>query len=177
MVKMVVETRADGYVNASKLCKASKKLWGNYFQNNRTHEFLEELAGTLDQPKGALIQSQKGGVSQGTWVHPTVLPDLQRWCSEKKKMSSAGYIYAVTSDVLNAVKIGMWRGSIDNLRARYLTPYGPSVEFSTAIVEDCVVAEASLHNQFKQHSLGGELFDKRHHETYKEALRAIDSVQ
>lgn len=70
--RLVVEMRPDGYFNATKMCQSTKKLWGNYFQNNRTHEFLEELAGTLDQPKGALIQSQKGGVSQGTWVHRKV---------------------------------------------------------------------------------------------------------
>jgi hypothetical protein len=34
---------------------------------------------------------------------------------DKKKIRKNGYIYIVTSDILNAVKIGMWRSSISSL--------------------------------------------------------------
>ena len=176
---MKIERRADGYFNASLMCKSTKKQWVRYFDHPRTAEFLEELSSNLEIAVkscdgSALIYSKNGGSSPGTWVHPNIVPHLQHWCSNKRKCSPSGYVYAVTSSVLNAVKIGMWRGSIDKLRARYLTPYGPTVQIATAVVDDCLAVEATLHRQFQQYSLGGELFDKQHHQEYLNALQALD---
>ncbi len=75
--KLVVEMRADGYFNASKMCQSTKKLWGNYYQVQRTRDFLHELSELVQLPitatEGqALIVSKKGGVAQGTWVHRKV---------------------------------------------------------------------------------------------------------
>ncbi len=169
-----VELRGDGYFNASRICKNTKRLWTDYQRNKRTQELLEQLAHITNCAPADLVQSKNGGVTPGTWVHPAVLPDLQRWCSYKKRKRAAGYIYVVTSDVLNAAKIGLWSGSTDNLRARYLTPYGPTLEMTTAIVSDCGAAEAELHRRFEQHSLGGELFDKRFLQDYKDAILGMD---
>lgn len=172
-----VEMRDDGYFNATKMCKSTKKRWDHYLENQRTEELLKDLSKGLSlpivsasMPVQAIIQTVRG--PRGSiWVHPDVLPDLQHWCSHRKrKQTSRGYVYAVTSDVLDAVKIGMWSGSLDNLRARYLTPYGPSLSMETAFVEDCVWAEAALHNKFRQHSLGGELFQKTFLQAYKDAI-------
>ena len=74
---------------------------------------------------------------------------------------------------MDAVKIGMWTGSLDALRRRYLTPYGPSLTIKSAFVEDCVRVEATLHTQFQQHNLGGELFDKAFLQAYNDAILGL----
>lgn len=172
-----VEMRADGYFNATKLCKKTGKRWDHYLENQRTEELLKDLSEGLSlpiasgsMPVQAIIETVRG--PRGCiWVHPDVLPDLQHWCSHRKrKQTTCGYVYAVTSDVLDAVKIGMWSGSLDNLRARYLTPYGPTVTMASAFVEDCVRAEAALHKKFLQHNLGGELFHKASLQAYNDAI-------
>jgi hypothetical protein len=45
-----------------------------------------------------------------------------------KKEYNKGYVYCITSPLLNAIKIGLWKGTIDNLLARYITPYGKNLE-------------------------------------------------
>lgn len=95
------------------------------------------------------------------------------WCSHKRKRGLSGYIYVATSNILNAAKIGMWRGSIDNLKKRYTTPYGPTLQIHTAVVDDCVGAEALLHKQFQHRNLGGELFEKQFILEYIDALGAL----
>ena len=74
-----IEMRADGYFNASKMCKSTKKQWNHYFDRDRAREFFEELSCSLDIPvtpstaeSPALIVCKKGGTSPGTWVHRKV---------------------------------------------------------------------------------------------------------
>ena len=133
--ELIVEVRpSDGYFNATKMCASSKRKWAEYARNRQTLEFLAALSkseGLADASE--LVQSQHGGFHPGTWVHPAVAKHLQHWCLQiKRKRSDSGYIYAATSPIINAVKIGMWSGSIDNLRARYITPYGPDLATGSA---------------------------------------------
>ncbi len=87
---VTIEQRAtDGYVNASALCQACNKLWGDYTRLKSTDEFLQELSSDMGIPisdaEGSLIQSIKGGIPrlQGTWVHPDVATNLAVWASPK----------------------------------------------------------------------------------------------
>lgn len=170
--------KSDGYVNATRMCKAAGKRWSNFADNMSTQSFLESLAIQTGQTVSELMQSKHGGSTAGTWVHPQVATKLAGWCGNKKRqLSKNGYIYAVTSDILNAVKIGMWTGSLHNLKSRYLTPYGPSLQICCVAVDDCVQTEAELHKQFKEFNMGGELFDKDQMGRYREALQKSGTVK
>lgn len=170
--------KLDGYVNATRMCKASGKHWYHFAENTSTQSFLKCLAAQTGQTVSELMQSKHGGSTPGTWVHPQVAIRLAAWCSNRKrKLSARGYVYAVTSDVLNAVKIGMWTGSSHNLKSRYQTPYGPSLQIWCVVVNDCVAAEVQLHKQFKEFNKGGELFDKSELVRYQEAFSLLGSVE
>ena len=151
-----VEMRTgDGYINATRICKAANKRWGNFFGNGGTKSFLNVLAIKKGCAAVDLVHSDRGGCHTGTWVHPEVATRLAAWCdNRKRRLSTHGYVYAVTSRVLNAVKIGMWTGSLHNLKTRYQTPYGPSLQIWCVAVDDCVQREMQLHKQFKLHNLG-----------------------
>ncbi|MGH7489607.1 MAG: KilA-N domain-containing protein, partial [bacterium] len=51
---------ADGYVNATAMCKAARKQWGHYNENDTTKAFFAALEADIGIPISELIQSVKG---------------------------------------------------------------------------------------------------------------------
>lgn len=175
--KMRVEVRPDGFINATRMCTMGGKAWNAYERNQKTKDFLKELSIELEMPVAQLIDSKRGGNDRpGTWVHPRMQEHLANWCSYKRKRTVSGYVYSATSDLLQAVKIGMWRGSLDGLKSRYATPYGPGVAVHSVFVDDCAACESSLHRRFDRHNLGGELFAKSNLDDYIAAMEAMAST-
>jgi hypothetical protein len=66
------QRQSDGFVNATALCKAGGKLWGHYWENQRTRAFVEALSAVIGIPIVDLIQSQSGrpDLGGGTWTIP-----------------------------------------------------------------------------------------------------------
>ncbi|CAK0759677.1 KilA domain-containing protein [Azospirillaceae bacterium] len=75
--------RADGYLNATAMCKANGKEWSNYNQIGSAKEFIATLSTSLGITRDALIISVITGPNEerGTWVHPQVAYHLAMWCS------------------------------------------------------------------------------------------------
>ena len=71
-----------------------------------------------------------------------------------------GVLYVVTSPLLPFFKLGYWTGSLEKLRARFTTYYGPNLELHTWPCTQCRACEAFLLDEFAAHSMGGELFSK-----------------
>lgn len=107
------------------------------------------------------------------WLFETGLPDL--WAAGKidvqklldncgqqiaKGLHRQGYVYAITSPLVNAVKIGRWTDTLDTLLKRYNTYFGKSSVYVTCWVKDCVAVEADLLFKFKKYRIDGELFEK-----------------
>lgn len=73
---------ADGYVNATAMCRANAKRWKDYRESERCQLYLTALEAVAGISGHALIQSRTGGRGGGgTWVHPQVAVDLARWIS------------------------------------------------------------------------------------------------
>lgn len=74
---------SDGFADATAMCQAHDKLWGNYRQLDRTAEYIKALAASTGLAPDQLIVSTKGGPAhlQGTWIHPRLAVDLARWLS------------------------------------------------------------------------------------------------
>jgi len=71
---------ADRYVNATLLCKAAGKAWGQYFLNKGTKDYLAALSVKVGIPILSLIESRKGK-GGGTWIHPQVVIHFAQWAS------------------------------------------------------------------------------------------------
>lgn len=86
---MTVLIRADGYINATALCKQANKLFADFNRLNTTKVFLEELSLDMGIPIPSLVEVSHGikqGGSpreQGTWVHQLVAINLAQWLSPK----------------------------------------------------------------------------------------------
>src|SRR5262245_11427843 len=79
-------TERDGYLYyfATAICQANGKLWGHYWDNKGTKEFLAVVESDIGIPISELVISIKGGDPrlQGTWVHEEIVIDLAQWCSK-----------------------------------------------------------------------------------------------
>jgi hypothetical protein len=89
-----IHQRSDGYWNATAMCRATGKLWADYWRNQSTQEFTAELSGSMGIPIDQLIQSIVTGPNEqrGTWVHRRVAIDLARWCSPQFAVLVNGWI-------------------------------------------------------------------------------------
>ncbi len=84
--KNIRQRVSDGYLNATDMCKANGKLYGNWYQLYSTKEFLEELSSDIGYPISQLVEVRKGNskkYKQGTWIHPHVATNLAQWLSPK----------------------------------------------------------------------------------------------
>jgi hypothetical protein len=82
----ITRRQADGYVNATAMCKAGGKRWPHYFWNASTTAYIAALTPVVGIPAtgtNGLVQSSWGGTPdlQGTWIHPRLAVDLARWIS------------------------------------------------------------------------------------------------
>lgn len=60
----VIEQRiADGYINATAMCKAAGREFAHYNANATTKAFLKELSSEIGIPISGLVQSISGGTS------------------------------------------------------------------------------------------------------------------
>lgn len=80
---LIQQRAADGYINATAMCKAAGKEWANYNQNAQTKAFLVALEGSLGIPRDVIVQSITTGdnAARGTWIHPQVAIHLAQWLS------------------------------------------------------------------------------------------------
>ena len=83
--------------------------------------------------------------------------------SENNKI---GYVYLVTSNILDAVKIGMWRSNISSLYKRYITCYGSDIKIDYCLTLDARKSEKLIHNNFEQYNITNELFNKQYYNDY-----------
>lgn len=104
---IVDQRAADGYINATAMCKAAGKLFGHYRENGTTGAFLAELSADIGIPISDLVQVSKGGdpASQGTWVHPHVALHLGQWLSPKFAVQVSKWVHEWMSGKLTPTKL------------------------------------------------------------------------
>jgi len=80
---LIQQRAADGYINATAMCKAAGKLWADYNRLAATQAFLAALSSDMGIPISEIVQSIRGGDTalQGTWVNPQVAVHLAQWLS------------------------------------------------------------------------------------------------
>ena len=82
-----------------------------------------------------------------------------------------GYVYCITSELINHVKIGFWKGNIEGLRSRYVTYYGSNLEIYYIKSNNARELEQKCFKQFKNYNVTNELFSKEYLNEYKEYLK------
>lgn len=103
------------------------------------------------------------------------ITDLTRIIEEDEASEDdeQGLVYVVTSDVLEAVKIGYTKGTYEKLHRRYVTCYGRNMTIRCCRVANAVRMEKAMHVRFEAHRKSGELFDKQYIELYIDFLEKL----
>ena len=77
-----------------------------------------------------------------------------------RSIGFAGIVYFVSCDLLNGIKIGFWRSSLELLKKRYMTPYGKNVKILFCRTQNAPELEKEIHREFKKDNLSNEIFKK-----------------
>ncbi|QTF48900.1 hypothetical protein qu_977 [Acanthamoeba polyphaga mimivirus] len=91
--------------------------------------------------------------------------------SSKSSTSNIGYVYCITSEKIDANKIGYWKGTKKDLISRYKTYYGDSVELFCVKTMYPELLEKKCHQHFVNYKLSHELYDKSNTDKYKLYLK------
>lgn len=91
---LIHQRAADGYINATAMCKAVGKNFADYQRLKTTEAFFTELAGSMGIPIDQLVFTNMVGRNEerGTWVHPDVAIHLGQWCSPKFAVAVAKWV-------------------------------------------------------------------------------------
>jgi hypothetical protein len=77
----------DGYLDATAMCQATGKRFGDYRRLKSTKEYFIAFSSDVGIPTSKIIQVNKGvqqgktSQDQGTWIHPYASIHLAIWCS------------------------------------------------------------------------------------------------
>lgn len=88
-----------------------------------------------------------------------------------KYLNSIGYTYCVTSPILDAIKIGFWRSTLESLRARYITVYGSDIELYAYETRNPNKLETKCHKKFAPYKITNELFQKKYLNQYVDFIQ------
>jgi hypothetical protein len=85
---IIQQRESDGYINATAMCRATRKEWAQYSRLPSTQELLTALETKLETNNSncvkitqlELVQSETGRYG-GTWIHPYLAIPLAQWCS------------------------------------------------------------------------------------------------
>jgi hypothetical protein len=87
-----------------------------------------------------------------------------------------GYVYCVTSEIINGIKIGYWYGNIQSLESRYRMYYGKNINifyYRSKQVEDI---EKIVLDKFSEKRIYGELFCKNSFDDYKKYIETMCTI-
>ena len=104
---------SDGFADATAMCQANGKLWGNYRQLERTTAYLAALGESLNLPADQLVITTTSGPNhlRGTWVHPRLAVDLARWLSPQFAVWMDGWFLEQLEQPQPAPAVGGWQGN------------------------------------------------------------------
>lgn len=99
----IVEMRTrDGYVNATRMCHGAGKRWPHFHDLDGTKAYLTCLASKTAITVLDLIESNHGGSSPGTWIHPQLAIKLAAWCSPEFEVAVTDLVLRYTKGEVTA---------------------------------------------------------------------------
>ncbi|WP_414552500.1 KilA-N domain-containing protein [Anabaena sp. CCY 0017] len=95
---VVSQRKADGYINATKLTKAyelqtqKKRNPNDWFEKDRTHEFLNLLHNKSGIEIYDLVQKKGEGKNKEIWIHPKLAISFAMWLSPEFEMMVSDWV-------------------------------------------------------------------------------------
>ena len=105
-----VSFRDDGYLNATMIASHFGKLPKDYLKSEQTQQYISVLAENLSVRRKILTKEnqivivKRGGIEQGTWLHPKLAVHFARWLDPKFAVWCDEQIEQILSGSLQASK-------------------------------------------------------------------------
>ena len=105
-----VSFRDDGYLNATMIASHFGKLPKDYLKSEQTQQYISVLAENLSVRRKILTKEnqivivKRGGIEQGTWLHPKLAVHFARWLDPKFAVWCDEQIEQILSGSLSAPK-------------------------------------------------------------------------
>jgi hypothetical protein len=107
-----------------------------------------------------LAEASKSGLTSNTkyiihkWLYQNFdKKNINNFLINKNIIKKNGYVYCVSSDNINYVKIGYWKGQINALKSRYKMYYGNNIQLDYVYTNDAYKLEQNCHNYFQQYNI------------------------
>ena len=94
--QVVRQRAADGYFDATAMCKAAGKMFAHWTETDNTKAILTAFSTDIGITITELIQSVRGGSNQGSWIHPKVAISLAMWLSPPFHVKVCNWVYEGT---------------------------------------------------------------------------------
>lgn len=116
---VISQREADGYINATAMCKAAGKLFADYNRLSTTAAFLAALQRSMGIPIDHIVASITTGPNEtrGTWVHPQVAIHLAQWLSPEFAVKVTEWVYEWMSGIHPSDKV--WQQFQDRVSLVY----------------------------------------------------------
>ena len=75
-----IHKRANGWINATEMCKANGKVWYAFFRSDRCQSYVKALAQLRKIYAVDLYETTEGNSGE-TWIDPDLATELARWIS------------------------------------------------------------------------------------------------
>jgi hypothetical protein len=180
-------------VNATMMCKAVGKLFGDYHRQKKTEEYLSAISLDMGIPISKLVQrNQSGrGTSQDTnvhfrvalhlayWLSTTVQVQFSKWIAELRNENAASStqieeLQATAADSASATVITTTSAHLPNVNgARRVVPTNTLVLNGLAIEVDPVTFMVNATQMCK--AAGKRWIDYRRNDTTESYLKEIES--
>lgn len=95
---VVSQRQSDGYISATKLTRAYENQTGKYrnpnqwFEKDRTNEFLEILSDKTKLQVYELVQKKGEGKNREIWIHPKLAVSFAMWLSPEFEMMVSEWV-------------------------------------------------------------------------------------
>lgn len=111
----VEQRKKDGYINATKLCNVHNERTGegklpkHWLENKGAKSIIEKLSVVSGIPLSLLIQVNRGGKAQGTWIHPRLAVRFTMWLDEEFSLQVEDLVQAwIKNDADRKAKQSPW---------------------------------------------------------------------
>lgn len=97
-----IRIRDDRYVSLTDMAQATGKLFGHWNRLESTKSYLETLSRSINMSIDQLVQIQVAGKNEdrGTWAHPEVAKEFERWCYQPEIKKSTKFFESSIRDSL-----------------------------------------------------------------------------
>ena len=176
-VKDVMEGFKMECLNKTIIDKYTKYIEGihyKYFNCQKVNKIKKELFLTYEGFQHVIFLSKNKCINNNTYIMKKWLDNFDKNILNKYQvdiqnniiLNNVGFVYIVSSNLLDAVKIGMWRSCINSLYSRYKTYYGNNTNIDHFLTNNARELENKIHKYFIKYKITNELFDKIHYNKY-----------